>query len=251
MPPNYSDNWQNKIFSVQTSEEFNALSIEIFQYQAANNPVYKKYIELLKININKISKPEEIPFLPIDFFKTHEIKTGDFVPQEVFLSSGTTGQIQSKHFVREISAYEKSFQLCFNRFYKEENQYCILALLPSYMQREGSSLIYMVHALINNSNNKNSGFFLSDTSRLIDILNENELSQTPTLLLGVTYALLDIIEKNKLNLNHTIVMETGGMKGRRKEIVREELHQILCEGFGVQTIHSEYGMTEQIGRAHV
>jgi phenylacetate-coenzyme A ligase PaaK-like adenylate-forming protein len=250
MPPNYSKEWQNQIFSIKTSGEFNAIALKIFHYQAANNVTYKKYIDLLKINPDSISAIEDIPFLPIEFFKTNNLKTGDFVPQEVFLSSGTTGQNQSKHFVKDVSIYENSFSNCFNTFYKNSKELCILALLPNYLQREGSSLVYMVHSLIEKSNHKNSGFFLSNVDRLIQIINNNEKSKTPTLLLGVTYALLDIIEQNKFSLNHTIIMETGGMKGKRKELVREELHKILCNGFGVNTIHSEYGMTELLSQAY-
>jgi phenylacetate-coenzyme A ligase PaaK-like adenylate-forming protein len=250
MPLNTIKDWQNHIFSIQSDTEFNAIALEIFHYQAANNSVYKKYIDLLGVLPNSITKIDDIPFLPIEFFKTHQVVTGDFVPQEVFFSSGTTGQIQSKHFVKDISVYEKSFTTSFELFYNSPKDICILALLPSYLQREGSSLVYMVNSLINKTKNLGSGFYLSNTKELLYKISNNEKDKIPTILIGVTYALLDIIEQKKFNLEHTIVMETGGMKGRRKEMVKEELHKILSEGFGVKTIHSEYGMTELLSQAY-
>ena len=206
-------------------------------------------MDLIKGN----SKPEsinEITYLPIEFFKSKEIKTGLFEPQTTFTSSSTTGKGVSKHFIKDISNYEKSFRTGFEIFYGDVSNYLILALLPSYLEREGSSLIYMAQDFMNKSNYKESGFFLNEFNDLNSKLQWAEENKIPTLLLGVTYALLDFSEAFPQQLENTIVMETGGMKGRKKEITRPEVHGILKSNFGLNQIHSEYGMTELLSQAY-
>lgn len=237
------------IFKINTDKDFNEIALQVFRHQANNCSVYRDFIELLKVDIEKIFSLEEIPFLPIQFFKSHQILSSKEKVEQVFLSSGTGGT-QSKHHITDLKLYEESYIKGFQHFYGDISGYTILALLPSYLEREGSSLIYMVDDLIHMSNCKKSGFFLDDIDQLISILKDNEASQQKTLLIGVSFALLDLIEKVQLDLNHTIVMETGGMKGRRKEMIREELHVVLKEGFGVPKIHSEYGMTELLSQGY-
>ena len=238
------------IFDIRSTEDFNEVCLEIFRFQAANCPVYHDYVKLLDVNPATVSSIEEIPFLPISFFKSHKVVCGADNGATIFLSSGTTGMEQSKHFVSDVSLYEKSFRKGFEQFYGPINEFCILALLPSYLEREGSSLIYMVNDLIEQSNHADSGFYLRQYDEIATKLRELEAQKQPTLLLGVTYALLDLIEQEQLNLEYTIIMETGGMKGKRKEMVREELHRTLCNGFGVDAIHSEYGMTEMLSQGY-
>lgn len=243
----------DKIFSLTTPDKFNQLALAVFQFQVMENPVYKQYVETLKINIDEVSEIGQIPFLPIEFFKTHAITSkseNTNSKSETFTSSGTTGSLQSKHFVSDITVYEKSYLKAFELFYGNIKEYCILALLPSYLQREGSSLIYMTDDLIKKSTHPESGFYLNNYAELIEKIHKLEQQKQKTLLMGVTYALLDLIEKQNFSLNYTIIMETGGMKGKRKEIVREELHAILCKGFGVNAIHSEFGMTELLSQAY-
>lgn len=238
------------IFAVKTAEDFNEICLEIFRFQAANCAVYADYVKLLGIDPQSVSSVEQIPFLPISFFKTHKVACDPIDNPTIFLSSGTTGMEQSQHLVRDISLYEASFRKGFEQFYGPISNYCVLALLPSYLEREGSSLIYMVNDLIEQSGHADSGFYLRQYDEIAEKLRELETKEQPTLLLGVTYALLDLIEQEDLNLRHTIIMETGGMKGKRKEMVREELHETLCNGFGVDAIHSEYGMTEMLSQAY-
>lgn len=243
------------IFSIKTFEEFQSKAIEIFHYQASNNPVYKHYLESLKTDLSSIYKIDQIPFLPIEFFKTHSIVSSSDHSSSgtIFTSSGTTGQVTSKHIVKDISLYEQSFKKCFELFYGNISDYCFLALLPSYLEREGSSLVYMTDTLINESKHIESGFYLHNYDELILKLQKLADKKQKTILLGVTYALLDLIDRFplfKFPKGSLIVMETGGMKGKRKEMVREELHEILSSGFGVETIHSEYGMTELLSQAY-
>jgi len=225
--------------------------LDIFRYQAAENQVYRNFIRALKINPAGVDTIEAIPFLPIDLFKTHTILCGSNTkPELVFTSSGTTGQIQSRHPVMDISLYEQSFRKGFELFYGDIQQYAVLALLPSYLEREGSSLIYMVDNLVKDSNNPVSGYFLYNHQDLYTTITQLQDQQKKVVLIGVTYALLDLIETYQLNFPELIVMETGGMKGKRKELIREELHQLLKAGFGVEKIHSEYGMTELLSQAY-
>jgi len=241
---------RNSIFNIDNVNNFNKIALEIFQFQAKNCGVYKEFLDYLQIDVHRIKQLNEIPFLPIQFFKSHKVVSSLQPIQEIFLSSGTTGNATSKHYVTDLSLYEKSFTKGFENFYKEIDKYTILALLPSYLEREGSSLIYMVHNLIKKSKNPKSNFYLNNLNELHKVLVELNENNEKVLLIGVSYAMLDLVEKFKFKLKNTIVMETGGMKGRRKELIREELHQNLKEGFGVKEIHSEYGMTELLSQAY-
>ena len=240
---------QNSIFTSNNNREFEQRAFEVFRFQAKNCAVYADFISFLKIDVNAVKSITDIPFLPIQFFKTHQIVANSNLIQQTFLSSGTGG-IQSQHFVTDISLYEESYCKGFQHFYGNIEDYTILALLPSYLERNGSSLIYMVDDLIKKSKNPKSGFFLKNTQKLLKTIQNHTKNNKKLLILGVSYALLDLIEAEKFDLKDAIIMETGGMKGRRKEMIREELHQILCEGFGVDKIHSEYGMTELLSQAY-
>ncbi len=239
------------IFNIKTESEFNDFALKIFRFQAENNSVYNEFISHLKINPSDVKKIEEIPFLPIQFFKTHQIITGNRGAFDAtFYSSGTTGIQLSKHFVKDLNLYKNSFTKGFKEFYGNIKDYTILALLPNYLERKGSSLVYMVNDLIAKSGKKESGFYLNNLDELAEKLLRLNRKQEKVLLMGVSFALLDLVEKYQFRLKNTIVMETGGMKGRRKEIIREELHEILKKGFGVDEIHSEYGMTELLSQAY-
>ena len=238
------------IFAIDDAQAFQNQALATFKLQAKNCQVYREYIHHLKIDVNQISTIEQIPFLPIGFFKTHQIVSNQNPVEVIFSSSGTTGMSQSSHHVTDVSLYEQSYLRAFDHFYGKVSAYCFLALLPSYQQRSGSSLIYMVNDLIEKSGHPQSGYFLDNHDDLLKTLTDLKNKNQPTVLIGVTYALLDFIEKFYINFPDLIVMETGGMKGRRKEMVREELHQQLTEGFGVPAIHSEYGMTELLSQAY-
>jgi len=199
---------------------------------------------------NGVNTLEKIPFLPIECFKTEKVYCGHTTPQQIFTSSGTTGAQTSRHYVKELSLYEQSFRKGFEHFYGNVEDYVVLALLPSYLERTGSSLITMVADLIERSGSQYSGFYLNEYDRLAQRLQTLDASGKKVLLIGVSFALLDLITEHTFSLKNTIVMETGGMKGRRKELVREELHALLCKGFGVEMIHSEYGMTELLSQAY-
>jgi phenylacetate-coenzyme A ligase PaaK-like adenylate-forming protein len=237
-------------FIFSSNEPFNEKAIKIFQFQYRNNEVYKRFADTLNCKPHLVNTIEEIPFLPISFFKTHKIITTDFSPERVFKSSGTTGSVNSQHFVKAISIYEGSFTSGFKSFYGNIQDYCIIGLLPSYLEREGSSLVYMVEKLMQQSEHPLNGFHLYDHANLADKLVQLEQQEQKTLLIGVTYALLRFAEEFPLDLNHTIVMETGGMKGKREEIVRGEVHRLLKEAFSINQIHSEYGMTELLSQAY-
>lgn len=238
------------IFSIRSQKEFEKITLKVFRHQFDNNKVYQDFCLLLKKDKSNVKTITDIPFLPIQFFKSHEILSSTNPIQETFTSSGTTGSITSKHLVTDTTLYEQSFRNAFSQFYGNIEDYVVLALLPSYLEREGSSLIYMVNDLIEGSNHPKSGFYLHNYDELIHTLIELDSSGQNVLLIGVTYALLDMVEKQSFHLKNTIVMETGGMKGKRKEIIREELHTLLCNGFGVPSIHSEYGMTELLSQAY-
>lgn len=238
------------IFEISSKKEFEKLTLKVFRFQYDNNFVYQQFCDYLKKNKSNVKSIEDIPFLPIQFFKSHIVLSATEQVQTTFTSSGTTGISTSKHQVTDLSFYEESYRLGFRQFYGNIEDYVVLALLPSYLEREGSSLIYMVDDLIQLSNNPESGFYLNNYDELIEKLIRLDNEGQNVLLIGVTYALLDLVEKQKFNLKNTIIMETGGMKGRRKEIIREELHQILCKGFGIPVIHSEYGMTELLSQAY-
>ncbi len=240
---------EHKIFLAQR-ENFDEIAIEIFRFQYANNAVYKKYIDELKINPQQISEITQIPFLPIGFFKTHSIQTTAFLPEVIFNSSGTTQTINSNHLIKDISLYRKSFVEGFTRFYGRPDDWCIIGLLPSYLERKNSSLVLMVDELIKMSRHPKSNFYLHEFEKLHEELKELEKRNQKTLLLGVSFALLDFAEKYPMQLNNTIIMETGGMKGRREEITRKALHDFLKKQFGLSSIHSEYGMTELLSQAY-
>ncbi len=238
------------LFTISSQKQFEKMALKVFRFQHENNRVYREFCDFLNTDVQKVKSLEQIPFLPIQFFKSHDVLSNANAVQETFTSSGTTGMINSRHLITDLSLYEQSYRSAFSEFYGTIEDYAILALLPSYLERSGSSLIYMVKDLIKLSNNENSGFYLNNYDELISKLVDLDNSGQNVILIGVTYALLDLVEKQKFQLKNTIIMETGGMKGKRKEIIREELHQILCDGFGVQSIHSEYGMTELLSQAY-
>jgi len=238
-----------QVFSLQ-SGQFEEFALKTFRFQAANCAVYRDFIAALGKNPEKVHSLAEIPFLPIEFFKNKTIIAEGFEPQITFTSSGTTGMQQSKHHVAALDWYVQSFLTAFTESYGNPNELTILALLPAYQEREGSSLIYMVDELLKRSGKPQSGYVLNDTEALYNTLLALKAANEPTLLIGVTYALLDFVETHQIEFPELIVMETGGMKGRRKEMIREELHSQLCKGFGVSKIHSEYGMTELLSQGY-
>ena len=240
----------NAIFNISTEDEFNNLALKIFKHQFENNPVYRSFCDLLYKHPSDVRSINEIPFLPIQFFKSHDVLSNINTVEKTFSSSGTTGSITSKHHVTDLNIYKESFTKGFECFYGSIEDYVILALLPSYLEREGSSLIYMVEDFIKTSKHPESGFYLNNLSELNETLTVLDKKGKKILLIGVSFALLDLVESYQFQLKNTVIMETGGMKGRRKELVRDELHTILKQGFGVNTIHSEYGMTELLSQAY-
>ncbi|MFM1930184.1 MAG: hypothetical protein RL387_1512 [Bacteroidota bacterium] len=224
-----------------TPADFTQKSSQLSHWQAQNNPVYKEWIELAKLS--------GIPFLPISFFKTHDVFIGDR-PTIHFESSGTTADVVSKHWVADVDLYEQSFNQCFKLFYGDITEYCIIGLLPSYLERGHSSLVYMVDHLIKQSLHPLSGFYLNEFEQLDRVLKELESKNQKTILIGVSFALMDFADAFPQQLRNTIVMETGGMKGRRVELIKSELHEYLKERLGVDHIHSEYGMTELLSQAY-
>jgi hypothetical protein len=236
------------IFKISNDKEFEIVAIKVFNYQYKQNSVYRSFCDLLNISPTEVSKSIDIPFLPIKFFKSHKVLSNQNKIKKIFKSSGTTNNMLSSHYVTNLNLYERSFYKTFSNFYGDIKEYTILALLPSYIENKNSSLIFMIDKLIEKTNNPNSGFYLNN---LIDLKNKlNKLKDEKVILFGVTYALLDIIEKYNFQLPKTIIIETGGMKGRRKEIIRDDLHKRLNLGFGTDLIHSEYGMTELLSQAY-
>lgn len=238
------------IFSIQTDADFVQAALQTFGYQYHHNQVYQRFCTLLGRTPDKVRQLTDIPFLPIEFFKSEAVYCGNERPATVFTSSGTTGSQTSRHYVKDLAVYQQSFRQGFADFYGNIEEYTVLALLPSYLERTGSSLITMVADLIERSGSADSGFYLNEYDLLAKKLTALDRSGRKVLLIGVSFALLDLVETHRFQLKNTIVMETGGMKGRRKELIREELHAILCEGFGVEHIHSEYGMTELLSQAY-
>ncbi|MDB2675687.1 acyl transferase [Flavobacteriales bacterium] len=234
------------VFEKQTTFEEKAL--KAFQLQAKNCQPYTKYLKLLNTDVSAIKSITEIPFLPIEFFKSHQIISNKNTVQKIFTSSGTTGQDLSQHCITDINVYIESFRRGFNHFYGNIKDYRILALLPSYLERDGSSLVFMCKHLIEESKHTDSGFYLNNIDELASILQKKD--EKKTLLIGVSYALLDLAEQYPTKLENTIVMETGGMKGKRKEMVKSELHDVLKKAFHLENIHSEYGMTELLSQAY-
>ena len=241
---------QNAVFNIQNQSDFKTCALQVFRHQFKNNAIYRSFCDLLYIHSSDVKEIEEIPFLPIQFFKSHAVLSSTQAVQETFTSSGTTGSSVSKHMVTDLSWYTKSYTKGFEHFYGPIEEYTVLGLLPNYLERDGSSLIYMVDDFIKKSNKPSSGFYLNNLTELSKTLIALDKKGEKVLLIGVTFALLDLIERQQFKLQNTIIMETGGMKGRRKEIIRNELHEILCAGFGVSKIHSEYGMTELLSQGY-
>ena len=240
-----------EIFNIQSEDDFEQCALDLFRLHYTDNNVYRSFCDLLNIDPSSIHHIEDIPFLPISFFKSHKVALNQDAPDTIFESSGTTGQQTSKHYVSSLSLYEESFTKAFNLFFGEPIDWIILALLPSYLERENSSLIYMVNNLVEATKNEHSGFYLNNHEELYQKLTFLEkTSSKKILLIGVSFGLLDFIYNYRLKLNKTIVMETGGMKGRRKELIKTELHNTLKDGFGVSAIYSEYGMTELLSQAY-
>ena len=231
--------FSDKIFSIHTDEEFCEVALELFRWQAKRCAPYKQYLSLLGINPSAITAIEQIPFLPIELFKSHDIYCGEGEPEKVFTSSSTTGMIPSRHMMQSLKHYERTFTAAFEQFYGATEGWSIYGLLPNYLQREGSSLVYMVDSLLKRCGS--GGFYLDEYEQL---LADMKADPKPKILLGVSYALWDLAERYAPKFTNTIVMETGGMKGRREELSKEEFHKILTSAFGVDTIHSEYGMAE-------
>ncbi|WGK66158.1 LuxE/PaaK family acyltransferase [Croceiramulus getboli] len=237
-------------FRTLTPREFDAQAMHLFEYQYDANPVYRAFCDHLNRGPKRIQSCIDIPHLPISFFKSHAVQAFTGTAEQVFTSSGTTGAQTSKHFVKSLTTYERSFRLGFERAYGEVTNYAVLCLLPAYGEREGSSLVYMAQDLIVRSQHPASGFYLHDRKSLANQLKALETAGQPTLLLGVSFALLDLAAEFPMALRHTLIMETGGMKGRRKEMIREELHQHLQNAFQLDQIHSEYSMTELLSQAY-
>jgi phenylacetate-coenzyme A ligase PaaK-like adenylate-forming protein len=239
------------IFKINDQKTFREIALEVFNNQAATVPVYRDYLAVLGVDPGQIRSVEEIPFLPVEFFKSHTVLREGMEAEVVFESSGTTMATPARHHVASASLYRESFLKGFTSFYGAPEKLCILALLPSYLERTGSSLVYMMDHLTGRSEHPESGFYLDNLEELSSILHRRNEDGHPTLLLGVSFALLDLAEKYPVPLaDHITVMETGGMKGRRKEVVRSELHEILSRAFGASSIHSEYGMTELLSQAY-
>ena len=241
---------QNAVFNIQNQSDFKTCALQVFRHQFKNNAIYRSFCDLLYIHSSDVKEVEEIPFLPIQFFKSHAVLSSTQAVKETFTSSGTTGSSVSKHMVTDLSWYTKSYTKGFEYFYGPIEEYTVLGLLPNYLERDGSSLIYMVDDFIKKSNKPASGFYLNNLTELSKTLIALDKKGEKVLLIGVTFALLDLIERQQFKLQNTIIMETGGMKGRRKEMIRDELHEILCAGFGVSKIYSEYGMTELLSQGY-
>ena len=241
---------QETIFNINSEVDFTKTALQVFKHQFKNNRVYRSFCDLLYKHPSDINTVQEIPFLPIQFFKSRKVLSSLGEVDEIFTSSGTTGSITSKHFVTDINVYKKSYLNGFAHFYGNIEEYVVLALLPNYLERRGSSLVFMVDDLIKKTKHPESGFYLDNLDELATKLITLDKKGQKVLLIGVSFALLDLIEKHKFQLKKTVVMETGGMKGRRKELVREELHQLLQNGFGIDKIHSEYGMTELLSQGY-
>jgi len=240
-----------EIFNIKDDRTFSAAALKVFRYQSVHTPVYSDYLATMGIEPERIREPEEVPFLPIEFFRSHTVLAEGKKTEVIFESSGTTGSTPSRHYVADASLYRESFTKGFRRLYGDPAKFCLLALLPSYMERKGSSLVYMMDHLIKQTVQPDSGFYLENLRELSSILQKRMKDQVPTLLMGVSFALLDLAEQYPFQLDkHIIIMETGGMKGHRKELIRSELHQQLKEAFGIGHIHSEYGMTELLSQAY-
>jgi len=241
--------FEDRIFSINNNEEFNMLALEIFAHQYSKNALYRKYVDLIKVKPEKVRHYYSIPFMPIQFFKNHIVHTSDKTPAKYFESSGTGGS-KSRHYYNNLKVYEKSFLKSFEMFYGQPSDYALLALLPSYSDNPFSSLIYMVSHLISESPYTQSGFYQDNQHGLFETLQQLKVKGTPCILFGVTFALLDFAQSFTLDFPELTIIETGGMKGKRKEIVRQEVHEVLSKSLNVKHIHSEYGMTELFSQAY-
>ena len=241
--------FETKLYRVN-DHRFEDIALELFHFQAAYNPVYRQYLANLPLDINTIEQLDQIPFLPIRFFKSHDIKSGEWTPDVTFTSSGTTSSLNSRHLVHDLRFYLMHSQRCFEHFFGPLPNYHLLALLPSYLEREGSSLIAMIDHFIKQTGSEHSDFYLYDLDKLVQHLSLLKSDKKSTILWGVSFALMDLAERHDLDLSHCLVFETGGMKGRRKEIVRDELHKRLKTSFNVKSVYSEYGMTELLSQAY-
>jgi hypothetical protein len=246
---NIFNSFKSKIYQVNDSS-FPDIALEIFRYQAENNPVYSDFIKHLRVDSAKITRIEDIPFLPVSFFKTYAIKTGIWDPQAIFSSSGTTGTAESRHYIPDLQFYLEHSRTCFEYYFGPVTDYHFLALLPSYLERTGSSLISMIAYFIKTSNSQDSGFFLREHDQLLRKIETLRKGNRKIILWGVTFALLDFAEHYSADLGDCLIFETGGMKGRRKEITRFEFHEILQERLRTTKIFSEYGMTELMSQAY-
>ncbi len=247
---NIAKSLEGRVFNLN-GQSFNNLALDVFSFQYLYNDTYNEYCKLLGRKPENINNVEDIPFLPISAFKTHVVKTGTFEPESIYTSSGTSGSKTSMHFVKSNKIYTKSLVKGFEAIYGSVSEYCVLALLPAYLERKGSSLISMVDYFTKKSRHPKSDFYLYNHSDLKTTLNQLALKNEKVLLIGVSFGLLDFAENHQIDKNpELIVMETGGMKGRRKELVRTELHEILSKSFQVENVHSEYGMTELLSQAY-
>jgi hypothetical protein len=241
--------YPDKIFGVDESA-FEPMALEIFRYQYENSTIYRLYVDTLGIDHKLVKYLHQVPFLPIRFFKSHHVVSGNFQAETVFESSGTTQTIASRHYIKDLNIYRKSFTGGFEQFYGSINNWCVIGLLPSYLERNHSSLVVMVNEMIKKSNHPKSGFYLYEFDKLAKVLQELEQQKQPVLLVGVTFALLDFAAAHPMPLKETVIMETGGMKGRKRELTRAEVHEALREAFGIEKIHAEYGMTEMLSQAY-
>jgi Acyl-protein synthetase, LuxE len=248
----YFCNWLSKYTDIFDFEPGDLLprALELFRFQYSHNPLYRRYTDALGVDPDAVTRPEAIPYLPLGLFKTQSVRTTDFIPEAVFASSGTTGVVNSRHEIKSLDLYRQSFMAAFRLAYGDIRDWCVLGLLPSYLERANSSLVIMVKELIERSGHPESGFYLHEHAALRETLFRLEAKEQKTLLIGVTFALMDFAERYPLSLRHTVVMETGGMKGRRRELTRAELHAFLGEQLGVENIHAEYGMTELLSQAY-
>jgi len=244
------DYLRRQLFAIKNEADFLSASLSVFQYQYKHCLIYRKYVDMLGYDVNKIERLEQIPFLPIEFFKTHEVIAEGCVAQLKFRSSGTTSNQTSTHYIADKTLYEESFMKSFEHFVGKADEFAILGLLPSYLERTNSSIVYMVNELIKKSNNKDSGFYLHNLEEFAQKLQELSDKGQRTIVFGVGFALLDVAERYSFKLNDVLVFETGGMKNRKKEITRDELHRKISLGFGIDTVYSEYGMTELLSQAY-
>lgn len=235
----------DEILSIGGEEEFRSTALKLFEFQARCCAPYRRYVELLGVDVESVRCVEDIPFMPVELFKSEDVYCGSEAPDVIFTSSNTGSTIASRHMMASLEIYRKTFTAAFEHFYGRPSMWSLYGLLPSYLEREGSSLVYMVDTLIRDCGS--GGFYLNNYEQLIA---DMEADAKPKILLGVSYALWDLAEKYAPKLKNTVVMETGGMKGRREELSKSELHKILREGFGVDRIHSEYGMAELTSQAY-